>query len=79
MSDKEMVMDAIQRLPKSAAMHEIRERVEFLAAIKEGEDGLERGEGIPQEKVEKQFATWVRKWRSKSSGQNWRTCEIGLL
>jgi predicted transcriptional regulator len=73
MSDKEMVMDAIQRLPKSATMREIRERVEFLAAIKEGEESLDRGEGIPQEKVEKQFATWVRKWRSKSSGRNRRS------
>jgi predicted RNA binding protein with dsRBD fold (UPF0201 family) len=73
MSDKEQVMDAIQRLTKSATMTEIRERVEFLAAIKEGEDSLDRREGIPQEKVEKQFAAWVKKWRSKSSGRNRRS------
>jgi predicted transcriptional regulator len=72
MSDKEMVLDVLQRLPKSATMREIRERVEFLSAIKEGEDSLDRGEGVPQDEVEKQFAAWVKKWRSKSSGRNRR-------
>jgi predicted transcriptional regulator len=70
MSDKEMVLDVIQRLPKSASMKQIRERVEFLAAISEGEKSLDRGEGVPQEEVEKQFAAWVKKWRSKSSGRH---------
>ena len=59
MSDKEMVLDVIQRLPKSATLRQIRERVEFLSAIKEGEESLDRGEGVPQEEVEKQLAAWV--------------------
>ena len=58
MSDKELVLEVIQRLPKSATMRQIRERVEFLAAIKEGEESLDRGEGVPHEEVEKRFATW---------------------
>ena len=73
MSDKDMVLGVIQRLPKSATMREIRERVEFLAAIKEGEDSLDRGEGIPHAEVEKQFASWVKKWRSRSSGRSRRS------
>ena len=73
MSDKEQVMDAIQRLPKSATLQEIRERVEFLAAVREGEDNLNRGKGVPQEKVEALFAAWVKKWRSKSSGRSRRS------
>jgi predicted transcriptional regulator len=73
MSDKEQVMEAIQRLPKSATLRDIRERVEFLAAIREGEESLDRGKGVPQEKVEKLFAAWVKKWRSKSSGRNRRS------
>ncbi len=63
MSDKEM--DAIQRLPNSESMREIRERVEFLAAIKEGEDSLDRGLGFPQAKVEKLFENWIAEWRSR--------------
>lgn len=73
MSDKELVLDVIQRLPKSASMRQIRDRVEFLAALKEGEDSLARGEGVPQAEVEKRFAGWVKKWRSKSSGRNRRS------
>ncbi len=64
MSDKELVLDVIQRLPKSASMRQIRDRVEFLAALKEGEDGLARGEGVTQAEVEKQFAGWVKRWIS---------------
>jgi hypothetical protein len=73
MSDKEMVLDAIQRLPESVTMRQIRQRVEFLAAVREGENNLNQSEGIPQEQVEKQFAAWVKKWRSKSSGRNRRS------
>jgi hypothetical protein len=73
MSDKEMVLDAIQRLPESVTMRQIRQRVEFLAAVREGESNLNRGGGIPQEQVEKQFAAWAKKWRSKSSGRNRRS------
>jgi predicted transcriptional regulator len=70
MSDKEMVLEAIQRLPKAATMRQIRERIEFLAAVKEGEDSLDRGEAVPHGEVERRFATWAKKWRSKSSGRN---------
>jgi hypothetical protein len=73
MSDKEMVLDVIQRLPKSATLRQIRERVEFLSAIQEGESSLDRDGGVSQEKVEKQFAVWVKKWRTKSSGRNRRS------
>jgi hypothetical protein len=73
MSDKEIVLDAIQRLPESVTMRQIRQRVEFLAAIREGENNLNVGKGISQEQVEKQFAAWVKKWRSKSSGRNRRS------
>jgi hypothetical protein len=69
MSDKEYVLDVIQRLPKSVTLRQIRERVEFLAAVKEGEDSLNRGEGIPQAKVEKQFAAWVKNGVQNHPGQ----------
>ena len=69
MSDKEIVLDAIKHLPEKATMAEIRTRIEFLAALKEAEDSLDRGEGIPHEEVKKQLASWTTKWRVKSSGQ----------
>lgn len=68
-SDKELVLDAIERLPKGATLSQIRERVDFLAALREARSSLALGEGIPVDEVEKQFSSWVKEWRSKSSGR----------
>ena len=69
MSDKELVMDALERLPTNASLAQIRARVEFLAALKEAERSLDRGEGVPHKEIKKQFRSWVKRWRSKSSGR----------
>ena len=69
MSDKEMVLNAIERLPNNATVAQIRERVEFIAALKTAQQSLDRGEGIPVQEVEKQFSSWVKQWRTKSSGR----------
>jgi len=45
MSDKELVIDAIERLPIDASLAQTRARVEFLAALKEAERSLDRGRG----------------------------------
>jgi predicted transcriptional regulator len=59
MTQKEFVLDAISELPDGASLHEIVERIEFLAAIQKGIDQLDRGEGIPHEEVKRQLATWL--------------------
>ena len=69
MSDKELAIQSIGRLPASATLQQIRDRVAFLAAIKEAEESLDRGEGIPHEKVKEQISAWAKSWRSKSSGR----------
>ena len=69
MSDKELVISAIERLPGRATLAQIRDRVEFIAALKEAQGSLDRGEGVPMQNVEKQFSSWVKTWRSKSSGR----------
>jgi len=59
MTQKELVLDAINELPDEASMGEIAERIEFLAAIQRGIDQLDRGQGIPHEEVKRQLATWL--------------------
>jgi predicted transcriptional regulator len=59
MTQKEIVLDAINELPDEASLDEIAERVDFLAAIQKGFDQLDRGEGIPHEEVKRQLATWL--------------------
>jgi predicted transcriptional regulator len=59
MTQKELVLDAINGLPADASLDEIADRVEFLAAIQKGFDQLDRGEGIPHEEIKKQPASWL--------------------
>ncbi len=61
MSDKQLALDSIERLPDNASLDVIAERVEFLAAIRKGLDQIERGETIPHEEVKRQLATWLSK------------------
>jgi predicted transcriptional regulator len=34
--------------------------IEFLAAIREGEEQADRGDVIPHEQVKKEFASWIQ-------------------
>jgi len=61
MSDKQFVMESIERLPEDASLEVIAERVEFLAALRKGLGQLERGETLPHEEVKRQLASWLSK------------------
>ena len=61
MSDKQLVLDSIERLPDDASIEAIAERVEFLAAIRKGLDQIDRGETVPHEEVKRQLASWLAK------------------
>jgi len=61
MSDKQLALDSIERLPEEASLDDIAERMEFLAAIRKGLDQIERGETIPHEEVKRQLAAWLSK------------------
>jgi len=59
MSDKQLVLDSIERLPEDASLEVIAERVEFLAALRKGLGQLERGETVPHNEVKRQLASWL--------------------
>ena len=61
MSDKQLALESIQRLPEDASLDTIAERVEFLAAVRKGLDAVERGEVVSHEEVKRQLATWLSK------------------
>ena len=61
MSDKELALDSIRRLPEDARLDAIAERLEFLAAIRNASEEIERGETVPHEEVKRQLATWLSK------------------
>jgi hypothetical protein len=59
MSQKELVLDAIQELPDNVSIDQIADRIEFMAAIQKGMDDVDCGDIIPHEAIKKQFATWL--------------------
>ncbi|MGB8355379.1 MAG: hypothetical protein WCD79_15890 [Chthoniobacteraceae bacterium] len=59
MSNKEIVIDLLGRLPEQASLHEIAREIEFVAAVRQGLGELDHGEGIPIEQVERDLPSWV--------------------
>jgi predicted transcriptional regulator len=61
MSNKQIVEDLLQRIPEGASLHDIAREIEFVAAVRQGLDELDRGEGIPIEEVERELPSWIIK------------------
>ena len=61
MSDRELVLDAVQEMPEDASFGQILERLSLLAAVREGLEQSERGEGIPAEEVRDKVRAWASK------------------
>ena len=61
MSNKEIVIDLVQRLPEESTLLDIAREIEFVAGVREGFAQLDRGEGVPLEQVEKQLPSWITK------------------
>lgn len=59
MSDKEAVLELVKRLPSNVSVREILREIEFIAAVKEGLDEIDKGEGISLESVEQMLAAWT--------------------
>ncbi len=59
MSNREIAIDVIQKLPENASLHEIAREIEFVAAVREGFAELEQGKGTPAEEVRKLVPTWT--------------------
>jgi len=59
MTAKAFVIDAIQKLPDESTFRDIRERIEFIASVREGLDAIARGEVVPLAEVEKQIDEWA--------------------
>ena len=62
MSDRELVLDAIQKMPETASLHEIVDELLLLDEVKKRLAKSERGEpDVPHEKVAKMLDSWITK------------------
>ncbi len=61
MSDKEVVRDALRRMPEEASLEEISEEIAILAAIRRGEAAANEGRIVAHEELKKRSTTWIGK------------------
>jgi predicted transcriptional regulator len=61
MSDKQAALEAIKRMPDESTFRDISREIEFLAAVREGEEQANQGKVIPLEQVEKNLQSWLSK------------------
>jgi predicted transcriptional regulator len=59
MSNKEMVMDALRKMPEEVSMEQIIEELNILAAIRRGERAADEGRVVPHEHVKQRSAQWT--------------------
>ncbi len=52
MSDKEAVLELVNRLPATVSLREILRKIEFIKAIKEGLSEIDQGQGLSIDSVE---------------------------
>ena len=57
MTDKQAVLDALQRLPESATLDEITEELRIMAAIRRGREDVAAGRVKTQAQAEKLMET----------------------
>lgn len=61
MSDKQRVLDALQRMPENATLEEISEQIAILAAIRRGAEAADAGRLTSHEEVKQRSAAWTTK------------------
>ena len=59
MSNRDIAIDLIQKLPQDVSLREIAREIEFVAAVREGFEQMDRGEGVPAEDVRKMIPSWI--------------------
>ncbi len=59
MSNREIVMDLLAKLPEDAPLEEIAREIEFLAGVRTAREQAHRREGIPAEDARKLVDTWA--------------------
>lgn len=65
MTDKEAVLDALQRLPENASLEEITEELRIMAAVRRGRADVAAGHTKTQQEVRGLLHSWATAWNSK--------------
>jgi predicted transcriptional regulator len=61
MSDKQIALEMIQRMPESATLDDIANRLRFLAAVQKGLNQVKGGKLISNDQVKRELTSWLSK------------------
>ncbi len=61
MSNKELVLEAVNELSDDASFDEFAQRIQILDAIRRGECAADNGQIVPHEELKARVATWTTK------------------
>lgn len=59
MSNRDVVIELVKRLPEDASLHEFAREIALLAGIQTAREEAERGEGVPAENAFQLTDKWV--------------------
>lgn len=65
MTDKQAVLEALNRLPEAASLDEITEELHIMASIRRGRADIDAGHSKPHEEVEQLADSWATARTSK--------------
>ena len=66
MTDKQIAVEALGRLPEAASLAEIVEELRIVVAIRQGQADVAAGRVRPHEEVEQLLASWTERWKTTS-------------
>lgn len=61
MTEKEAIIEAIEKLPDGATLEDIQEELAILASIRQAETDVDAGRFVPHDEVKKRIAEWLTK------------------
>jgi hypothetical protein len=59
MSNREIVIDLILKLPEDTSLHDIAREIELIAGIRKAREEAARGEGVSPEKAKQLVDSWA--------------------
>ena len=65
MTDKQAVLDALQRLPENASLEEIADELKIMAAIRKGRADVTAARTKTQDQARQLVDSWASAWNSK--------------
>jgi predicted transcriptional regulator len=59
MTDRQLILETVQKMPEQASMAEILDELALVSSVKKGLAEIQEGKGIAHEQVVRQFSSWI--------------------